>query len=213
MPFRNPSPPLTNFNFSDDEKQFLEQIWPWEQEHWNSSFGTPDEHNKRNQVKKTIRDSLWKIQNGYCAFCGLNLNLAFEIHREHIAPQYKHKHYIFEPENLVLACNYCNKKKGKKLTVINDTKVYSTTTFKILHPHRDDFSAFLECDYKKCELVFKIVGPEKEKTMNTIECVGLLDTHLMTQRGAVILKYHLRFEPELEESLSLIISSTRKKSF
>jgi len=212
MAYRQPSTRLsTTVQFTQAEVNFLAAIQPWSKEKWSKSFGTPAQNTERNNIKNKIRIELETIQDNYCAFCGLDLRLAYKVQREHIAPQYLYSNYIFEPENIVLACNYCNEKKGRKNTVINDTGNYATTTFNILHPHRDNFNEYLACDFRKNELVFTIVGPEPIKTQNTINCVGLADTHLVTQRGAIILKSALPNFWALDQLIKLIVSKSRKK--
>lgn len=213
MAYRPPTTRLPRtVQFTPGEAIFLNSILPWTQQQWANSFGTPAQNLQRNNIKARIRTELEGIQNNYCAFCGLNLRLAYKVHREHIAPQYRHPHYIFEPENLVLACNYCNEHKRTKLTVVNDTLVYSTTTFNILHPHRDNFNTYLACDIVNNELVFTIVGPDPVKTQRTIDCVGLLDPHLMTQRGAIIVKTALPNFWLFDAAVKLIISINRKRN-
>jgi uncharacterized protein (TIGR02646 family) len=211
MAFRNPSPRLPQtVTFDAIESAFLESIKPWSKEKWSDSFGTPAENASRNAIKVKIKIDLEGIQDYYCAFCGLDLNLAYAVHREHIAPQYKHPHYIFEPANLVLTCNFCNMHKGKRKTVENDTKVYATTTFKILHPYRDNFNDYLACDYASRELIFTIVGPEPDKTQETIKCAGLDEPHLMSQRGAIIFKSSLPVTPDEDDLVKEIVSKTRR---
>lgn len=212
MAYRQPSTRLSStVQFTQAEVAFLAKIQPWSKKKWSESLGTAADNTERNNIKNKIKTELESIQDNYCAFCGLNLSLAYKVQREHIAPQYKHPHYIFEPENLVLACNYCNEKKLTKKTVIDDTLDYATSTFNILHPHRDNFNEYLACDFRKNELVFTIVGPEPIKTQNTINCVGLADTHLVTQRGAIILKSALPNFWALDQLIKLIVSKSRKK--
>lgn len=213
MAYRPPSTILSGtVSFNAAEINFLNSIKPWSKEQWSTSFGTPAQNQSRNDIKTKIKSDLKTIQNNYCAFCGLNLSLAYKVQREHIAPQYKHPHYIFEPENLVLSCNYCNEHKGKKRTVINDTLDYATTTFDILHPHRDNFNQYLSCDFHRSELIFKIIGPERIKTQNTIDCVGLLEPHLISQRGAIILKASLPSFGILDTIVKLIVSINRRRN-
>lgn len=213
MPYRSPAPRLpSTVTLDEAQNTFLNDIKPWTKEKWDKSFGSPDEHTKRNRIKEEIRAQLLDIQKGYCAFCGLNLKLAHKVHREHIAPQYKYPDYIFELENLVLACNFCNDKKGRYNTIDSSTGNYRTENFNILHPHRDDFSAHLSCDFTKYELVFKIIGPDKIKAQNTIDRVGLAEPHLVSLRGAIILKEKLPSTGPLNWIVKRIISVTRKSS-
>lgn len=211
MAYRNPSPRLpATVVFTAVENAFLDSIRPWSKEKWSKSFGTAAEHTSRNAIKAKIKADLEVIQDNYCAFCGLDLELAYEVHREHIAPQYMHPHYIFEPQNLILACNFCNMHKGTKGTVVNDTMIYATTTFKILHPHRDNFNNYLACDYQNRELIFTIVGPEPAKTLATIKCVGLDEPHLMSQRGAIIFKASLPVTQNEDDLVKQIVSKNRR---
>jgi uncharacterized protein (TIGR02646 family) len=210
--FRRPAARLAKtVQFSAAHVVFLNSIKPWQKKHWDKSFGTPAQNATRNAIKEEIKTQLVTIQNNYCAFCGIDLDIVPNMHREHIAPQYKHPTYIFEPENLVLACYYCNMHKNKKKTVITQTNIYKTELFKILHPHRDDFSAHLDCDTDNNDLVFTILDPAGGKTQETIDCVGLAEPHLVTQRGAVILKKELSRIPPLNFLVNQTIKERRKR--
>ncbi len=213
MPYRQPSPRfLSTAQYTVVQQIFLNSIKPWGKKHWSEKFGTAADHNQIRAIKADIKNQLVVIQNNYCAFCGLNLKFAYKVHREHIAPQYKQSFYIFEPENLVLACNFCNEHKSTKKTITTDTRVYATEDFKILHPHRDDFNLHLACDFTKQELVFKILGLNRVKTQATIDCVGLAEPHLMAQRGAIILKESLPKNGILGGLVNLIIKINRKRN-
>ena len=197
--------------FSVAQTIFLNSIKPWQQKQWSKSFGTPVQHNSRDEIKAVIKAQLETIQDNYCAFCGLDLALAPAVHREHIAPQYKNPAYIFEPENLVLSCYYCNMHKNKKKTVISATGVYATETFKIHHPHRDDYNLYLSCNFNNNDLIFTIIDPDGGKTKATIDCVGLAEPHLITQRAAIILKEELSRNPLLNLLVNQTIKLTRKR--
>lgn len=211
MAYRNPTTrfPRTVL-FTQPEINFLQSIIPWSKKKWSGSFGNVADHAFRNQIKAKIKTELAIIQNNYCAFCGLDLTLTYATHREHIAPQYKHPYYIFEPENLVLACNFCNMYKGKKLTVINDTRVYSTTTFKIFHPFRDDYSSHFQCDFQRRELIFTIISPDPEKAQRTIDCIGLNAPALITQRGAIVFRYAFPVSVNEDMIVKQIVSLNRR---
>lgn len=210
MAFRKPTTKLSrHITYSQEYKDFLNSIRPWGKSHWSNSFGTPEQHNIRNEIKAFIKSELEIIQDNYCAFCGINLTKVHEVHREHIAPQYKHPHYIFEEENLVLSCCYCNKHKGRYLTVVNDTNDYSTTTFKILHPHKDNYSDYLDCDFDNRQIVFTIIGNQRVKTRKTISVFGLNEPHLMTIRGGIIFQELYPVTANENDIINNIISSNR----
>lgn len=188
MPYRSPSARLPfTLHYSQAENTFLASIIPWEKKHWSANFGTAQQNAEMRALKTNIKAYLIAIQGNYCGFCGINLDIVPAVHREHIAPQYKNPHYIFEPENLVLSCYYCNMHKMKKLTMTTDTKTYSTEQFMILHPYRDDYNQHLSCNFANKELVFKVIAADPTKALATIDCVGLDAPHLMTQRAALIL--------------------------
>lgn len=213
MAFRQPANRLPNtVNFTLLEIAFLNSIKPWNKTKWSGDCGSPKINALRQAVKDEIKRQLLVIQDNYCAFCGLNLSLAYEIHREHIAPQYKQPQYIFEPGNLVLTCNFCNMNKKTTKTVTTNTGTYATEEFNILHPHRDNFNTYLSCDFLNNELIFKILGPELEKTKKTIKCYGLDAPHLLSQRGAIILKSAMPTSPALDWFVKLSIRFNRKRN-
>lgn len=212
MAFREPANRLPRkIEYSEEHFNFLNDLKPWKKSQWSSSLGTPELNKIRKDIKDFIKEELETIQDNYCAFCGINLSKVYKVHREHIAPQYKHEHYIYEPENLVLSCCYCNDHKGTRLTVIEDTEDYQTTTFKIHHPHRDNYSDFLECDFNnKRQLIFSIIGNDREKTQATITCLGLNEPHLMTIRGGIIFQALYPVSEGENELMKEIISVNRK---
>ncbi|MFA6402889.1 MAG: retron system putative HNH endonuclease [Salinivirgaceae bacterium] len=211
MAYRPPAPRLPRtVEFTVAEIAFLNSIKPWSKDKWDKSFGTAAEHNSRNEIKDEIKRQLEIIQDNYCAYCGLDLRLAYEVHKEHIAPQYKHPHYIFEPRNLILACNFCNMHKKKKKTVNTDTRNYDTEVFRILHPHKDDFCDFLTCDFIAGDLVFSILEKDPLKTQNTIDCVGLNAPHLIAQRGAIIIRSAYNRLGNLDTQIKEISSQNRR---
>lgn len=216
MAYRNPRDYFQNvIEFDVNELVFLNSIRLWAKKHWSGKFGTPAQHLERKNLITKIKSELEIIQENYCAFCGLNLALAYGVHREHIAPQYKHPHYIFEPKNLVLACSFCNMHKGKRKTVLNDTQNYETTTFKIWHPYFDDYNNYLECDITgNHDLVFKIIGDNTEKTQETIDILGLNKPNLIVQRSAIIMKHSIskNSDPVLNELIRQAMLSNRKSN-
>jgi uncharacterized protein (TIGR02646 family) len=202
-PFRNPGLRLANtFSYEAADDIFLQLLRPWSTDKYKEKTKSPQVNNRIREIKVDIREKLYLIQNFYCAFCGINLTIAREVHREHIAPQSQHGEYIFEPENLVLACYDCNDFKGKKRTVANDTHSYSTTTFNILHPYRDDYGAFIQAFYEAGGLFFQVIsGVTDERAANTIKCLGLDDSILIKERG---MRIYNSLIPSSEEDDDLI---------
>jgi len=125
-------------------EDFLVSIKPYKGGDWDRY----DEEIKI--LKKTIKDQLTCLQDGKCAYCGLELaTRAPEI--EHIAPKGgkirpKHVEFVFLPLNLVMACRRCNNPthKGQKDTIATKSLNYSDCEFTIVHPYLDDPNDFFE---------------------------------------------------------------------
>lgn len=102
--------------------------------------------------------------------------------------------------------------KATKKTLLSNTGVYSTESFKILHPHRDDFNLYLDCDVdNNNDVVFSIIDANGGKTQAAIDCVGLAAPHLVTQRSAIILKEEISRRTPLNALVRLSIKVTRKR--
>lgn len=184
-PFRNPTNRLPRtFTYETTDQIFLEMLKEWNVNQYKCKTGNPIINQRLRTILEDIREKLFLIQDFYCAFCGIDLIIAREIHREHIAPQSQHPRYIFEPENLVLACYDCNDYKGRKRTVINDTGIYTSTTFEILHPYRDDYGSYLIAHYENSGLFFELIdGVTDVRAINTLSKLGLQDPFLIKERG------------------------------
>ncbi len=99
------------------------------------------------KVKRHIKEKLWDIQDGKCAYCMSKLNpvvnnegdLPLDGDREHIVPKSIHPSFIFEPLNFVLACITCNRTLKKNTDTIRTLNaVYQNCEFKIIHPILDN---------------------------------------------------------------------------
>lgn len=88
--------------------------------------------------KDAITTQMATIQNRRCAYCGAKLS-GDQLTRDHIAPKEHHPEFTFYPENLVLACTFCNTEcKGAIDTVTNKKAEYKQCEFLIVHPHFDE---------------------------------------------------------------------------
>ncbi len=98
--------------------------------------------------KKNLRHDMYNKQNKRCAFCRLHIPLArVPMHREHIVYKDEHPQWMFLPENLCVACPYCNEYKGTTEVLVNPkTKNYPKVGngFKIIHPLYDKYSDHIE---------------------------------------------------------------------
>lgn len=185
IPFRNPGSKLSvKYSYELVHEVFLNNIKPWTPAHYQEKAGSPENNNQIRTIKEDIRNKLLVIQDRYCAFCGLDLDIVREKHREHIAPQSQKNEYIFEPENLVMACYDCNDSKGRTHTIISNTQIYQTESFNILHPYRDDFGSYLIAFYENGGLFFEVLdGITDRRAIKTISVLGLQDPKLIVERG------------------------------
>lgn len=113
-----------------------------EPEDWDSN------KNGIKSFKKNLRENMYRKQNELCAYCRIHTSPAcFPMHREHIVHKDKHPQWMFLPENLCVACFYCNDFKGTTEVLVNPrTKLYPKTSsgFKIIHPLYDRYSDHIE---------------------------------------------------------------------
>lgn len=98
--------------------------------------------------KKNLRNDMYNKQNKRCAFCRIHVPLAcVPMHREHIVYKDEHPQWMFLPENLCVACPYCNEYKGTTEVLADPkTKTYPKVGdgFKIIHPLYDKYSDHIE---------------------------------------------------------------------
>lgn len=127
-----------NFILSAEQQRHLNSHIPFTPGLWDNR--------NLNLIKGEIHNQLLIIQNNCCAFCGLKVNEGGRSELDHIAkkggtkrPAYTQ--YIFTPNNLVIACQYCNSssKKGQ-VDVLETVDLinYNNCTFKIVHPYFDE---------------------------------------------------------------------------
>jgi uncharacterized protein (TIGR02646 family) len=100
------------------------------------------------EVEKTraaIKSHYISEQKNRCCYC--DIRIESENHRlwdvEHIVPRSTHAQFMFVPLNLAVACPDCNGEKAEMQTLVNPARVTypaSSTDFKVIHPHFDEFS-------------------------------------------------------------------------
>lgn len=213
-PFRNPGKKLTNtLSYDLDDEVFLEILKPWSRDQYKEKAGGPINNNRIRKIKEDIRSRLFEIQDSYCAFCGLDLWIAKEYHREHIVPQSQDSNYIFEKQNLVMACFDCNDFKSTNGIIDNNTGIYATSSFLILHPYLDNYGDFLVAFYENGGLFFELVdGISDKRAKATLKILGLQEPNLIKERGMRIKYYTIPSTPQDDELVRQICSiSPRKK--
>lgn len=112
---------------------------------WNHTKG------KIVALRHSIRTHYLNQQSFMCAYCRMEKKerhgLTWDV--EHIISKSTHPRYLFEPENLALACKECNiSKLDKGVLTKNLTKKAAyprvPDAFTIIHPHYDTYSDHME---------------------------------------------------------------------
>ncbi|WP_339466004.1 HNH endonuclease [Pseudomonas sp. EA_65y_Pfl2_P74] len=131
--------------FNGDDSAYISTYDGLNHKIWNETTGPIV--SLRASVRKHYLD-----QQGYkCAYCRMlkreNHGLSWDV--EHIVPKSEHPRFLFEPENLALACKECNLSKL-------DQKVFARPLRKnalyprgkehytIIHPHYDKYEDHME---------------------------------------------------------------------
>lgn len=126
------------------------------------------------------------MQDSRCVWC--TLEVAEEghrtAHRDHVAPKGTYSQWTFLPENLAIACEYCNgfKVKGELDTISIAADDYSDCEFLIVHPYFDDARLHIQFVDNEAGHPILIEGLS-ERGVWTIDKMGLDSSHLTKQRA------------------------------
>jgi len=95
----------TPYQPSNEEKQAIEEL-----EAKGLEAGDWDSGKKYIvSFKKNLRHNMYRKQNKRCAFCRIHVPEACHpMHCEHIVYKDAHPQWMFLPENLCIACLFCN---------------------------------------------------------------------------------------------------------
>jgi len=181
----------STITYSGVQKNFINSLRPFQGGEWDKSFtgtGRPrGAQSQRDRLKNSIRTKLRNIQFPHCIYCGFHENVVGLLQRDHIAPKEIYQNFVFEEENLVLACANCNGflKKNNYDTVSVANALYSRCSFKIVHPYRDRFQDHLEFRFSDGSLIINYKKYSR-KGKNTIKLFGLDDVRHSSLRGGCI---------------------------
>lgn len=124
---------IREVELSEESLDLLEDLKPFRKSDWDNKT--------LNDIKEDIRAQLLDIQDEDCPYCGLDLGgTSSNRHIEHIAPKSTYPQFLFTPNNLALACQYCNgfEKKGSRDTISILQEEYDVCEFYLVHPYHDD---------------------------------------------------------------------------
>lgn len=125
-------------------------------------------------LKEKIKKHYLEVQDYTCPYCRQRIVVDHlgSWDAEHIIPKDPHPNFMFEAENLCIACKDCNQEKlNKNILVDKDRKRFPKRDkdYLISHPHFDNYDNNI-----------KIVGlgcfylPKNKKGRKTVEICGLL---------------------------------------
>lgn len=190
--------------YTKQEKRFLKQLIPLKGGEWR------DLKNKQQgkRLKESIREQLDTLQNGKCAYCGLDYNATSGPEIEHIAPKGgedkpMYPQYTFTCINLVLSCHLCNgfRRKGTFDTILKLNKNYRKCRFKIVHPYINNYKKHFG-KVNNSEGIVLI--PKSKKGKNSIELFGLNDTARIEARAKDVIFNCNSIKTDLKATLDSI---------
>jgi len=188
--------------FSKEQKEYIKSLSLSSGDIWKST------DDKMEDIKNEITKQLLKIQDSYCIYCGFTIDFYDFFEREHIALKSKYPEFMFEPLNLALACNTCNKstRKGRRNLLIEPkNKNYKLNKFKIIHPHLDNRDDHIMFSTDGISLIAK---NNSKKGKETIKIFKLNNPGYLTLRGQQYLINKHSLGEELEDMLNKILQQS-----
>lgn len=190
---------ITNpVKYTTNEERKINSNFPVESKDWKKHIFE--------NIKKKIKTHLLTEQNKICPYCGLKLSIATSYPDiEHIVPKDKHPNFMFEPKNLVVSCQPCNRNKRAKETLIKpNIMIYPSNgaDFKIIHSHFDNY-------FDHIELIEGIVLKAlTDKGKNTIDFCNLYRLDIAEERAEKLIIN----KQEIHKNLILRLATENDKS-
>lgn len=153
-----------------DMKKWPEDLTPEEAALWN--FFKPHIAEFRRETKDYY---FWR-QRRRCCYCSIELTehkLAYDA--EHFLDKSTYPQFMFELQNICVACKRCNGFKGTKNVLVGTQKPATmpvqSDDYTILHPHLDDWPTHFRFD--EIGRIATMPGAVQAKAQNTIEVCGI----------------------------------------
>lgn len=196
--------------YNKTEQRTIHGLKPLTGGEWEGPIKTTSNVLRKNRdaVRFKIKDKLIKIQGRYCIYCGLHEEHCGGLEREHIAPKGtdSYPQFMFEPENLCLACHHCNVDlKREEDTISRTSSVYKKNKFTIVHPYLDDFAKHIEFAIKDGDVLI-ISKPRSKKGKKTIELFELDSTTKTFKRSALLIKKELKIKDKYDAMLEAALN-------
>lgn len=136
---------MKKVEYKDSIKDFVDRYDKVSHHIWNDTKG------EIVNVRKHIREHYLGEQKYRCAYCRIEKKeshgMTWDI--EHILPKSLFPEFLFEPENLAVACKECNTPKDNENILSAPTKRFTgfpgnSDAYAIVHPHFDVYSKHFE---------------------------------------------------------------------
>lgn len=194
-----------SISFSIIEQAVIDELKPLTGGEWDGKIksGCTVKRIERNAVVTSIKHKLLKIQDNYCIYCGLHEKHCGRLEREHIAPKGKasYPEFMFEPQNLTLACHHCNVElKSEYDTMSHKFKSYSKCKFKIVHPYFDPLEKHIIFAVKNGKALLK-AAPYSRKGKNHIKLFELDSVPKTEKRTGLLMVESLKIESKYDKML------------
>lgn len=131
--------------FSGDDSNYISTYNGLNHKIWNETTGPIV------SLRASVRKHYLEQQGYKCAYCRMlkreNHGLSWDV--EHIVPKSEHPRFLFEPENLALACKECNLSKLDQKVLAralrkNAPYPRDKESYTIIHPHYDKYEDHME---------------------------------------------------------------------
>jgi uncharacterized protein (TIGR02646 family) len=200
-----------SITFSVAEQTVIDGLKPLQGGEWEGKLksGCTVKRKERNAVVTLIKQKLLKIQGNYCIYCGLHEKHCGRLEREHIAPKGKtsYPEFMFEPQNLALACHHCNVDlKGEYDTITNKSKSYSKCKFNIVHPYFDPIEKHIVFAVKNGKALLK-AAPYSRKGKSHIKLFQLDSVPKTEKRTGLLLVESLKIESKYDKMLDKALNN------
>ena len=207
MPIRFQSLKGKKIRFTKSEKKIIEGLKPFIGGEWEGKikYSSSVKRKDRDALRKDIKNKLTKIQGTYCIYCGTHEDhCGSKLQREHIAAKGKkyYPKFVFEPENLCLACHKCNVVLKGEIDVASGNKVnYKKNKFTIVHPYFDKLEDHIEVKVNKGQALIK-KKPYSRKGKRTIELFELDSPQRTSLRSGLLISEEISFDDKYDDLLN-----------
>lgn len=199
----------TSISFNLAEQILINRLKPLDGSEWDGEIktGCTVTKSERNKLVTDIKTKLELIQGNYCIYCGIHKDYRGHLQREHILAKSnkKYPNFMFEPENLVLACRICNMDLKRSKDFGSQERInYRKNSFSIVHPYIDDFNRHIKFTGSGHQVLIQKV-PYSRKGKETIKVFELASVSRTAERSGLIDQHEKHINPRFSGTLDLVL--------